>query len=830
MKARRRSRRAWPLAAVLVGICTVLALLLSRDHVGAPTSENGESQPRGASVDVASSKADEERIAQDSGNLRVDAYCTVRCVDAELAPVGGCEVIGWRDGAEGYVRQTAGDDGIATFQAAAGSGGFAVIGSNGLYGLLWPIEWKGEHSLMLGGADRVDGTVLVDGAPAPDGLEVVLQVSHAEVADRIPPVVVAQLSERAGRLVARTSHGGSFAFSGLPRGCRGTLFPPVTHWLIPPRVNDGWSAQLVPVNHALTGRVVGLEVRSPVTRLVISMTRLPVISGRVVWDEDGSPVVSATVIVHGEFARSVKASNRCLTAADGSFSVGLEPSVTGTQEEWLNPDRRPQMERVRVLCPEVRGSVGGVELGVEYPDSSLPIELRVKRAQRVWFVAVDKAGRRVSGARVDVQDSGPTEDGGAGWFLGAKCSLVGAPGYCVVPAEPKGGDGSLGMPLEFALEPVNKVNIIVSGKSKRPAWLHSIVLRSPVPLMAGGRRWSEFDGSFGGSRCSSWSQRKTSTTGEAQESYELRITPDDSGSGAVWSVEPGIECELIACDQTGAELARSSLITPPLGAESVVKVVAEKETLRVRGRVLRDDGAAVAHAALVLAAGDRKASALSMGDGRYEFPSVYVSGTTDVTVCAPGYVKTSKRIMGVAGDEVGLDFLLVKGRVVRASVVEEGGGALDLYAQPLGYPEQQGQKLGIGVWQFSDLPDSVEFYTTVQGRRFSARSEATAGEVTVKVPRLARVWVPLTVLPAGRGWNQDNCCVELRSLQHPELEVVRLRLRDKPEPIEFALPGEYAAEVVMRRVGSMANEEFASVGVVSTVKLVAGEVTSVRFE
>ncbi len=682
MKTGLHSRRAGPLAAVLVLCCTLLALLWSRDRVGVPASENGESQPQEASTDAANAKAGEERIAQDGGSLRVNAYCTVRCVDAELAPVGGCTVLGWRDGAEGFTRQTAGDDGIATFQTAAGSGGFAAIGSNGLYGLLCPIEWKGEHLLVLGGAGRVDGTVVVDEAPAPDGLEVMLQVSHAEVADGIPPVVATQLREKAGRLVARTSHGGVFAFSGLPRGCRGTLYPPATHWLKPPTVNDGWGGQLVPVNHALTGRVVGLEVRSPVTRLVLNMTRLPSISGKVVWDEDGSPVVSAAVIVHGEFASAVKAGNRGVTGADGAFSVGLEPSATGMQEQWLNPGRRPQMERVRVFCPEVRGSVGGVELVVEHPDSALPIELRMKRAPRVWFVAVDKAGRRITGARVDVEDCGPTEGGGAGWFLGAKCSLVGAPGFCVVPAEPKGGDGSVGMPLQFVLEPVNKVNIIVSGTSERPAWLHGIVLRTQVPLMAGGRRWSEFDGSFGGSRCSSWSQRKKSTTGEAQDVYELRITPDDSGRGSVWSVEPGIECELIACDQTGAELARSSLITPHLGAESVVKIVAEKETLRVRGRVLRADGAAVSHAALVLAAGDRKASALSMDDGRYEFPSVCVNGAIDVTVCAPGYVKTSKRMMGVAGDEGVLDFILVKGRVVRASVVEEGGGHLSCMRSP----------------------------------------------------------------------------------------------------------------------------------------------------
>ena len=98
MKTGLHSRRAGPLAAVLVLCCTLLALLWSRDRVGVPASENGESQPQEASTDAANAKAGEERIAQDGGSLRVDAYCTVRCVDAEVAPVGGCTGLGWRGG------------------------------------------------------------------------------------------------------------------------------------------------------------------------------------------------------------------------------------------------------------------------------------------------------------------------------------------------------------------------------------------------------------------------------------------------------------------------------------------------------------------------------------------------------------------------------------------------------------------------------------------------------------------------------------------------------------------------------------------------------------
>ena len=831
MRLERGARKvAWPLAIALLGMCVVLAILMTRSHVVDPYSESGASGSHQSAPDSAILVPSRSEGMQLDARLRVEADCKVRCVGSDLSPIMGCTVFGWRDGAEGVMRQAAGEDGIATFQASEGQGGFAAISSRGLFGVLSPIEWQGEHVLKLGGGDRVEGTVLVDGSPAPDGIELRLHASFSEVAKTVPAEVLSQIRELAGALATRTSQGGHFAFSGLPSGFRGTLLPPVTHWLIQPTGSAGASDRVMPARHSLTGRVVGLQLQVPLTGLVVSMTRLPSVSGRVVWDDDGAPVASTNVIVHGEFAQSVKASNRCYTAADGSFDVGLEPSVITMQEDWLNPVRRPQFKRVRIIGSEVPGSLGSVQVDIEFPNTAGPIELRMKRAPRMWFVASDKAGMRIPGARVDVQECAPTERDKAGWFVGSRCSLIGAPGYRVVRAEPTGGDGSPERPLEFELEQVNKLQIMVTGKSGRPAWLHGIVLKSPVPILAGGRNWSEFDGSFGGSRCSSGSRRTESSTGKSQQVYELWIHPDDLGTASVLSMESGIECELMACDETGAELAKSSIVTPPAGTDSEVRLFVEKATSRVRGRLLREDAVAVAHAAVVLATGNRKASAVSRDDGYYEFPSIYLDEAFDVTVIAPGCVKASQRGSVGPDEEVVLDFVMVKGRVVRARVVDESGVPLDLYAQPLGYAEQQAQKLGIGVWQFADLPESVDFFATVQGKRFSARAEANDGEVLVKVTRLARVWASTDALPAVEGCNRENCFVALRSLQHPELDVVYVRFQDHPAPTEYVLPGPYHAAVVVRGIGRGSETDFKSLGISSTVHMAADEMVSLRFD
>jgi hypothetical protein len=74
-------------------------------------------------------------------------------------------------------------------------------------------------------------------------------------------------------------------------------------------------------------------------------------------------------------------------------------------------------------------------------------------------------------------------------------------------------------------------------------------------------------------------------------------------------------------------------------------------------------------------------------------------------------------------------------RSVIVRVVDESGSSVDVFAQPLGFEEVEQQQLGLGCWKWPDMPDVVEFYAVVTGRRFSVFAGPGDDEVVLRVDR-----------------------------------------------------------------------------------------------
>ncbi|MDO8348749.1 MAG: carboxypeptidase-like regulatory domain-containing protein [Planctomycetota bacterium] len=751
-----------------------------------------------------------------SAILRDSAHCLVHVVNGARAPLEGCEVLAWRDGVQEVLKQTTDAHGAASFPTG-GAGGVAAVAPNGTWAVMHPIQWAGEHTLVLGGDAVVGGAILVDGEPAPAGLEVTLLTRGVPLPGSAPPAVVERLREWATLRHTKTGTGGLFAFTGLSSGWRGSLMPPPTHWLTQ---RDGavWDPQ-------------ALGLAAPDAGLVVSMTRLPQVSGRVVWDDDGAPVPAANVAASADFGNDITAARGVSTAPDGSFALGLTPSYGNLQALWADARRRPQVQRLRLFCAGVPGSAGRVEVDVEGQEAAArPIEIRIRRAPRTHFLVTDDGGEPIAGARVDVKESLATDRDGRGHFQGPAASLVGAPGYAVVPARAVGGDGSAGNPLCFVLQRANKLRIVVDAASTEAARSHEITIESSVPIMAGRRGWRGFDAEFGGSQCGSGSKRRTLPSGEVEQRQILHVTPDVDGGAVVHSLEPGVECVLFVRDQMGSVLAQTSFTTPQSGGESSVAVTIEQIPRRIRGKVLRPDGTPFTQAEVKLVAGELRTTTYTLEDGVFRFPAVYTDAPIDLVVHARGYMKAVRSRIFRASDEEVHEIRLVAGRTVTVRVIDAAGEPIDLFAKPVGFEDQEAQRVGVGVFQWADLPQFVQFYAEVAEHRYATPPDTESAEVRLQVPVLARALAPVSSFPAGRGWERNDCLVELRPVEHPEQAPVRLRFQDAEDAAVFVLPGRYAATLVKWHLRESGGLEYVPLGVTSTIDLPGSKLTRITFD
>src|SRR5690606_26808658 len=104
-----------------------------------------------------------------------------------------------------------------------------------------------------------------------------------------------------------------------------------------------------------------------------------------------------------------------------------------------------------------------------------------------------------------------------------------------------------------------------------------------------------------------------------------------------------------------------------------------------------------------------------------------------------------------------------------------------------------------GVYRWADLPQSVVFYATVQGRVFSVQHDTRNSEAILRVPELGIVSLPTSAFPDSGGWSRDDCRVEFRCIEHPDRGLIRLGFSDDPRDQQYVLPGRYSVDLVTQR-------------------------------
>lgn len=754
-------------------------------------------------------------------------HFAVVVADERGQPIAGARVHRWTS--TGDVQQQRTDrEGRAEFTLWDGAGGLCVL-ANGNAPLLRELaSLRGEVRCVLPDGAVLDGSMLVDGAPAPAGLRLGLDVSLVAptgapraIAEALAPFLVRRA------IAAITTPGGGFVFRGLAAGQRVTVALPTTHWFLPE-------------NDLASGDPDSVEGRAlvPATGIVLRTTQLPTVYGRVVWADDGSPVVDPRLMVHARFADgSETPSMGCFGNDDGTFVAGFHPMASSSRLRWLQPTQRPALAMAQ-LSVEAKGSAGSVRVELDAGAlAACPIEVRLPRAAITHFVVTDASERPIAGARVSITPSTATDGDGRGTFEGPRDRLlVGADGYQVQPATPvRGALGTDADPLHFVLAPRNRlvINVRTEQGAVPPIWW--VRIESPADLFCGKRFQSEFDRSFGGGLgdCRRMGRNQPDGSIEWRE-YTCTLPPEPSGRFELHSLEPGLACTAIAMGALDAEVARATFVTPPAGETCSVDLVVTTTPRPVSGHVLARDGTAIPNATVVLRSGDAQVEARSGANGHFAFDAVYSRVPLEIRANVAGFAE-SQRFIADGDTARDVELVLEPGHRVTLRIVDDEGLPVPAgaYAETAPGRTVSPQVLQPGTHVFTDLPATVTFVSKFGGARFALVHDAANPAAVLRVPRPARI---VAMAPKGES---DKTSGSLRVRATPidrtgDAVLLWLGESDLNGEPQLLLPGRYRVELVRTRAHWRPGSEVAetTTDVVAPAKEIeakAGELVRVDF-
>jgi RNA polymerase sigma factor (sigma-70 family) len=742
---------------------------------------------------------------------RVAIGFAVHVVDDAAAPVRGATVRCFRDRGEGVVATTDGR-GAASFAADEGPGAVIVDAPARLRRIEVVPRMVGDLEVRLASGAEVSGRVLVDGAPAPAGLVLTLTSQSGPRPEGLPAAANAWLETNSSPWQARatTDDDGRFAFVGLAADWSGNLRAPSTHWLIPEwMVPDS----TLPAFQNPTR----MFLPQPQTGLLLATTRLPTVSGRVVWADDGTPVPAPRVWVHGLVDEEVEdgsfqVSGNASGDDAGRFAIGLEPNGSGRCALWAEPKLRHPITKIgcMAVAPGSRPT-DGVREGDDWV-------VRLPREPVSHFLAVDEHERPIAGARVEVHSgelSAPTGRDGRGTFAGTR-ECVGAPGFQVMPASPRtAAAGTADDPLVFVLVPQNELVLHLRTPTGGVPGTRHLQLRTATAPFHGGRIQGTLDRVFGSS--TAFSIGTTSS-----------IEADVRGDVVLRSLTPGLHGTFAACDVQRHDVAAIEVVTPASGERLEVTLVVSDQPRRIAGHVLAGDGTPLRAAHVELWIGKATLSTQTYRvdrDGAFAIPDLHGDDDVHVVALCPGYATAERTGLGRAQDGVPIEFRLQPAHRVTARVLDADDHPVALFVRAdAGRTERPDhQYLGPGEFRFDDLPaGTVTFSCMLGDQRFAIEHDTSRDTAVLRVPVPASVTLTTSAAALPAAW----------------LIVLATRLPAATAPLELAVtsgragptllpPGRYRFALVQAQRGDGDAVTRTPIGSATEVELRAGATTAV---
>ncbi|MBL8726899.1 MAG: sigma-70 family RNA polymerase sigma factor [Planctomycetes bacterium] len=704
--------------------------------------------------------------------------CSVLVVDERGKAIDRATVHCWTIGAAVVLEQPTDATGRCTFAAMSGAGGVLVV-AEGRYPHHAALpRCGGQHRIVMPDGESCGGRLLVDGR---EGEGWRLWLNCGEFADVLPSALRRQLGWRATSV--RCDGRGYFQFVGLPKGWRGSIALPQPLWLLP---ESGGTRE----GHD------GLAVRAGVRDLRVATTLLPHVTVRVVWADDGTPVANADATFYGRFDDDTDSVGVAVAGdRDGVCICGFCPGTDSAYPRWCTPANRAALVRVEANV-SANGSDGTVEQTwnrreLAHDDEFL---VRLPRARRLHFLAVDIAGQPVAGARVQTQGlSEPTGRDGRGTFAAKDGTevLIGAPGHRISFCQAmRYAAGSEQDPLVYELLDDNSLTLRFVGLDKAPARVRGS-MHSDLSFFAGNRVATDIDRVLTGVSVGGSGQPETSGDLRRWRNYKCSLDLDVGGTITLHSLEPGQRCEVVGYDAGLTEVARQEVVTPAFGEHTEVVVRVQGVSFRLHGRIRDRADRPIVGAVLRLAHG-LKASTDSRGE--YEMRG-FTRDATDITVRANGYVAQQLSNMALVRD-IGLNLKLDDASPVTVRVLDERGSSLPIQAKlDGGGLHDVFDVLGNGCVRWPNLPaDLVTFTCRLGGRTFSVRHDTRMPEAVLRVPVPARLSVVMT-----GGWPEPSReGVGVRAVARPAGSANEVAAEFYADDIvaKLLLPGAYRVDLV----------------------------------
>jgi len=705
--------------------------------------------------------------------------CSVLVVDERGKPIEGATVHCWATGDAVALEQATDATGSCSFGAVSGAGGVLVVAEGRYPHHMRLPRCSGTHRVVLPDGESCGGQLLVDGRSG-EGWR--LWLNGVVCSDPVPQSLRRQMSSRATSI--RCGAQGRFQFMGLPKEWRGSIGLPQPLWLLP---GSGGTQE----RHDDTAVCAGQR------DLRLATTLLPHARFRVVWADDGAPVANTTVIAWACFADDSNSNQpMVMTDTEGTCTCGFSPPERASYARWCVPANRPAIVLVGVRV-RADGSEGAVEQQWDRRELVRDDELvvRVPRARRLHFLAVDTAGYPIAGARVQTHGlSEPTGHDGRGTFAvqdGTEV-LIGAPGHRIGFCQAmRYAAGSEQDPLVYELLADNSMTLRFVGRDRAPAHMRANMY-GDLSFFAGNRVATDIDQVLTGVTASGSGQPETPGDLRRWRNYECSLDPGADGVTTLHSLEPGQRCQVVGYDSAGNEVVRREVTTPAVGAHEEVVVRVQGVSFRLKAWITDRAGRPITDAVLTLATGLR---ASTDAQGECEIVGLMRGGPAAVTIRANGYV--AQRLQ----DLVLVRYVRLKRELddafpVTVRVLDEQGSA-----QPI-QPRLDGgglhdvfDVLADGCVRWPNLPaDLVTFTCRLGGRTFSVQHDTRLPDAMLRVPVPAR----LRVAPTG-GWPEPSReGIGIRAVARPSGaagEVAAEFYADDIVP-QLLLPGAYRVDLV----------------------------------
>jgi len=762
-------------------------------------------EPLQGAVEKPLAGADEEAVARSgdalevrgAGQVRVSeaasprtAPCVVRVLDEWGQPLEGVEA--WwlgegqasaAEGLEGGVLRTVGTEEPAVLLARAPGHQF---------GLLELTARSGTHDLVLGAAAAIHGLILVDGGLPPEPLELRF-TTEGSPSPALERAEEAGLLVGAGQSTVTTDRNGGYRLDGLDPAWAGRVRLPRGYWFS--EAPEGGSVE--------QGRY-DLARLLQVGEVQFQLTRLPSLRGRLVWADDGAPVMDSSLMVSAGFEGGGQTPvNSIATDSDGRFSFVVSPSSFEHRERFLDPEQREAVREVNMEVQAAEGPTVQFELGPEDigRDGDLGT-LEVQRGRELHFRVVDQTGQPIEGALALVggQKFGRfTDVDGRGVVTGLEERVdllsVAAPGPELVHLRP-GAGGTVEDPLIVTLGPGNLLALqLVDGDGATLPGL-SLELSTGEQLFDDGG-----EPELPGLGLFHHSLNRGSQRGIMRGAEETRmmLVLDEEGRVSVHGLADGVRLTLDVVSEYGEQLREESFSGPVDGERMERKIVFSGTRFELRGRIVDESGEPLPTARVRFQV--RRVSVDQQG--HFTFGPLY--GSTDpyrLEVEAEGHARLWREELYLTGDTDLGDLVLPAGRTVLVELRDEVGAAVvgaHPWALAEGFAPVRGRELEPGLMELRDLPPGeVEVQLSLGWREYTAVAASGVERVRLTVPVHGALELDL---PEGIELPEDGSLVaELVWEEEPEdPKVIPFREDSGRRTREVrVLPGRYTIRLVHR--------------------------------